>query len=444
MFPKLARSVGLIKDDHIHHMMLLIMGAMKHRQNAYFNFYASTAEGKTTPAEQTINFIDYRGCLNQVIEAVETSNEFLKYAGGDDGKGMKNKFIWLDETEPTRPGEDDRKQALMRQLDSENRESFKALIVDKTGPGGKLGLAEHTVERPAIFVMTSTARPEKWDPQTRNRTEYIDCTKTQDQIQAVINIGAEDAEDVRPHVDKELIYRGFNCFLHGLRRYDRKDPEGIHFIKIPYFSQIVTKWDKQYLVASDARRSKLLRRYIERSALLHQHLRQIIEPTKDEKRRILIATIDDYANIRDVFERVVPRVVEQAGHGHFAHFKLMYEMLHASEKPMSRKDITAQSGGLLTPDKLAASCPQLLAARLIEVVPGAGEDPREHHYRLGKRFNDALQLARVRHQAASDADQLHHACKESIADAGEKLMPLIDPLKLTGENILSEDDAWMR
>jgi hypothetical protein len=244
--------------------MLAVLGLTLIRKVVYVCFYGETSDGKTEAMEKLLNLIDFGGSLGVVRKRLETSNQWLKYAGGDDGTGLTNKILFFDEVNPVKRGEDDTKQSMMRQFDSDNSDYAEYAIVDKDAKG-RNNERVLRLKKPTQFFMTSITAPHNWDAQNRNRYIFLEFSHNHESVFQVLD---RIADPISNKESQTLIYKSWNYFLLKYAgRLDPNDSAAFYDVEVPFLKELNTNSGTG--VSSDIRRFKLIKKFIQASALLH-------------------------------------------------------------------------------------------------------------------------------------------------------------------------------
>lgn len=381
-FEQLVDSVGYVTDRLHSDGMLLTVGLTKLPTVSYVCYMGDTSSGKTRAAEIVNAFIDHKKQLNKLTCAIDVSQNWIKYAGGPDGRALQGHQLFLDELNPSRHGEDDYRQSLMRQMDSEVGEYVEFKIVDRL-PDGSLGERTLRFYKPVHFLYTSITLAHKWDKQTRNRTYYLEFSHDEESLRKVFARLAVDAASGDDCEANEQEFEVFNYFLHRYVGVDPASGQRITKVKIPFFADLTRLQGD--CCGSDLRRLKLLKKAISVSALLHSKHRKV---TRNKRGKLCIeATWEDFYNIKAAFEAMVPRVTKPAGQDYLKTFRKiapkLYESSEAHPKLWLKEQCTLS-------DKAVDEHPNdLCAVGLLKLVRKEGEN--KNYYVLGPFFYKCLE-----------------------------------------------------
>ena len=105
--------------------MLLTIALSKLPIVTYVCYTGDTSDGKTFAAETVNAFIDHDQRIGKVMAVTDDTQNWIKYAGGTDGRALQEKHLFLDALNPVKKGEDDYKQSLMRQMDSRTNKPYR-------------------------------------------------------------------------------------------------------------------------------------------------------------------------------------------------------------------------------------------------------------------------------------------------------------------------------
>ncbi len=442
VFPSLLDSLDYITAKWRAQSLLLVLGLTLLDKERLICFWGDTGDGKTEAAQIILNLLDYERHLDKVKEVLDCSPEWIKYAGGEDGMGLKHRLVFFDEMNPVKPGQDDRRQELIRQLDNDQSRVARFEIVDRT-EGKQIGVRSLQLEKPIYLLITSITPPHKWDPQNRSRFIFVEFSLTPDQVESA------QRRIARPTLTDEKrkdVFKSFNCFLHEkLKRQDFTVPLALRRIEIPFLDQLIKKEPDG--TGADIRRFKLLKSSIQASALLHQRHREMRE---DEKGQLyLTATWQDYYNIREVFQHIVPRVTQPAGMKYLDTFKKVAWWLY-NNPVKNRKQIKDSC-------KISKAAMEGHLKDLVEVgLLTAGRSPNQNdkwtYYQVGPRLVTVLEDVRQRTEKQRLAEEalFTMAVDRVVSDveavntisAAADPSPLMSPNGRPGASNASMDEAF--
>lgn len=360
--------------------LLCFIGMTLLRRVKFFAFFGDTGDGKTKAAETMLKLLDYENSGEKYVKAMEVSPKWLKYAGGSNGEDLVNKVLFIDEVNPPKPGEDDSIQKLLRQLDNEDAPYAVYHSVDEMAGSGR-GASKTILKLPIYVLITTITKPESWDEQNKTRFIWTEFGLTPKEV---TEINRRSAKPSIPSQQKATIFRTFNCFLANLLREDL-DKRGFAEIVIPFMEELVPEADK-YSSGADCRRFKILQDFIKASAILHQCNR---ETYSDDACEYLVASREDYENVKDIFERIVPRSHSLVGEKHVQDFKTIFWSLFDSTEALNIKQISLLTG--VSERRLETSLKRLIHLRwLTRTQEKMSEGDRYYYYKLSKAVLDLL------------------------------------------------------
>ncbi len=387
VFPDLMDRLDYITDKWRAQALLVIIGLTLLEKERFVCLHGDTGDGKTYAAQHILNFIDCERNLGRVKALLDDSREWIKYAGGPDGKALKNKLLFMDEKNPAEQGKDDRWQELIRQLDNDMSPVAEFEIIDRID-GNQLGIRGLRLEKPIYIVITSITPPHRWDAQNRSRFIFIEFNLTPEQVHRAMERLAN--KDPMFQANEE-IYWPFNKFLSELKRHDPANPDAFYAIEIPFLHRLIAK--DPDATGADLRRFKLLEAFIQASAILHQRHR---EKKQQNGKNILIADWQDYLNAKTIFENAVPRMTQPGGTKHLQTFRKI--ALHLYLKgPQDRYTLATECK--LTKRERDGRLNDLVEIRLLKRVKPSYSPDQKAWYALGDQFcqmiDDELDRQRI-------------------------------------------------
>ena len=415
LFPTFARLVneaGYITDRVHTDGMLLTIGLSKLPIVTYVCYTGDTSDGKTFAAETANAFVDFQQRIGNVLAIIDCSKNWLKYGTGKDGRALQNKILFLDELNPAKQGEDDYRQSLMRQMDSERTDYVECRIVDE------LGERILPIWKPIHFVFTSITPGHRWDLQNRNRTYYLEFNHNNFSVKQVMHRIADEQKlpreqallgNVTTEEQKQFIFRTFNYFLCKYTGIDR-DGRMITGVKAPFLDRLIPPSDDA--CSSDIRRFKMLRNAIHASALLHSHHRNTEQD--EHGNNWLIAEEADFENIKEAFECMVPRVTKPAGKAYLETFRKIAPALY--NHPVGQNKKWLKPTCKLSKKAVEEHPNDLCEVELLELVPAPQPNDRHHYYKLGPKFSEHFNRVTTEDQSLDEQAAVLRAVDLAIAE----------------------------
>jgi hypothetical protein len=412
VFARLVNQVGYLTDRIHTDGMLLTVGLSNLPIVTYVCYTGDTSDGKTFAAETANAFVDFQQRVGKVLAIIDCSKNWLKYGAGTDGRALQNKILFLDEMNPAKQGEDDYRQSLMRQMDSERTDYVECRIVDE------LGERILPIWKPIHFVFTSITPGHRWDLQNRNRTYYLEFNHDNFSVKQVMHRIADEQKlpreqallgNIATEEEKQFIFRTFNYFLCKYTGIDR-DGRLITGVKVPFLERLIPSSDDA--CGSDIRRLKMLRNAIHASALLHSHHRHTEQD--EHGNNWLIAEKADFENIKDAFECMVPRVTKPAGKAYLATFRKIALALYNHPGGQNKKWLrpTCKLSKKAAEEHLNDLC----EVELLELVPATQPNDRQHYYKLGPKFSEHFNRVTTEDQNLGEQAAIIQAVDFAIAE----------------------------
>jgi hypothetical protein len=392
IWPEIVNKIDYVAAHWFACALLMMIGLFKLDEVISVLLYGHSGSGKTEAARKVLNLIDHLKQLGSIVERIDISPEWLKYAGGDDdGSGLRNKVLFSDEINPCRSGQSDRRQELLLQLHTAEKEVTFAIVDRSTS--GVLSERILRLQLPIYTLNTTITPPNQWDDQFQSRSFFFECALSPAQVEEAQRRVAQPTLD-----DEELsdLYLGLNHFFSTLLRQDKTNPDCLHDIDIPFLSELVKHNPDS--TGMDIRAFKQLKLGIKASAILHQHHRTI-EVRKG--RKYLIATREDLANVSPVLRQVLaPK--NSLSNRHIYVLRKIAPLL--SSYPMHRNELASISK--IPQRTLEESLPLLVKEGLLEIDESLRKGDRKLYYQVGYKIK--LAAAKLT-QSGTTQDQIRFA-----------------------------------
>ncbi len=393
--------------------------------------YGSSSAGKSAYVEQILRFLDCTtGGDSGVIERQSSCSELgLVFAGGTDGEGLANKIVVHDELNPPAVVQPFKMLQIIWQLTTKGVYIHKS-SEEVTGKGRRS--VQYVLKGPVHHVATTVTHPLKWDEQWRNRSFWIEITHNMESLVKVMAIKLGAAEQVSVERCRE-IWKGWNCFFSRLQSLDSSNSDALNDIEMSFLRQIHEEGDRESLHEDDCRRVDLLKVLIASHALLNQHNREV---NIIEERKVLVATIEDYNEVVDVFECCVPSVYQASGQAHENAFYKIIEILDDDDLDAAKQGFGYKKKTLSrlemrqllvkskrTVDSYVAAWRELGLIEVASVDPGG-----EQRFKSGPKFSQA-QKEMVAEQAAIGCENFTQLAAKRAIENSKKVRGFL-PRKL--------------
>lgn len=210
--------------------------------------YGSSSSGKSAIFFETLKML-----LSNMYIVITSASQLALYQLGS----LNGKILVFGEIKPQREGEDDHAQMSMRQLISENK--LTRFVVERVD--GKNQGAWQTTEGPCVLVSSTTCDPQAFNNELGNRAFWIPSDESAETTAAVLSKVCDHMRGERSSVNIDAKLKAWQAFNKSLE---------VLPVQVPYAREIMLKSK----VVEARRLMKLLRDYINTSALLHQHSRK--------------------------------------------------------------------------------------------------------------------------------------------------------------------------
>jgi hypothetical protein len=239
------------------------------------------AAGKNLVVERTLELVP----SESVIRFSGASPKALVYYGGTDPNTFKGKIIYIPEAVffTDRNGVESEFTIMLRTLISEGRVVYSFVSVRE----GHDPVTVTIVKNGPIAAIITTARDV--DPELKTRTLVNDADETGEQTVAIVKHILSDAKTPRPDLQPWLDFQAWLMM------------DAPHRVRIPFKEAFFAGfgWRSKFLETAALRVRRDINNIIcavKASAVLHKAQREV-----DEDGAIL-ATLDDYANVRSAFD----------------------------------------------------------------------------------------------------------------------------------------------
>jgi hypothetical protein len=262
--------------------------------------------GKSAFVKNLVNFIDCSLAKQQkrVEEISDCSEQYLAFAGGDDGKSLTDKVIYWDELNSRGSMDYGKKVQIMSQTTTKGYYTHRSSAESSNGTRQPV---EYKLIGTLHHIFTTTEPPSGFEQQFRNRTIWLRIDKSEAERWSVFGNKFKATKTISvDYAQKQNLYASWNHIedLAGFKRLDPEDSTAFADVEMPFLSQVINEErDRKTLKDDDVRRIDILMVLIATHAIIHQQQRETVQ--KKDGQSVLIADVEDYNAVVSVFNECV-------------------------------------------------------------------------------------------------------------------------------------------
>lgn len=294
-------------------------------------FSGSSAGGKSELVSHMIQFLD----PSLIAHLTSTSDQYLIYRGGPDGKALCGKYLNFGELVSPGPKEYTNPMHITWQLTTEG--VFVRGTIREAG--GSWEPVEISILGPIISIFTTVNSPSEFEQQYSNRTVWGFVHNDQEKLAQIHKLKLKRQLGKMPLPEKELIWKSWQCVMKhpSIKKLDPSDPEAFADVEMPYLDEAAEMVNTPSLAPDDLRRLDFLHLMIAAHAMLNQAHRQI-KTRKEDNRLVLVSDVSDFNAVLPMFKSCILSEQDQSAPASAEAFLKVVEKLH--NNAMTIDDLT--------------------------------------------------------------------------------------------------------